>query len=131
MSELDRKGLHYRVWIGAIIVVGIAGILWPSLLDLSSSLGAWITAGVVLLVCLLVPQVLSLFYRLSKKLLLSAKVLIWAIILGIIFFGVVLPCGLLIRLLGKDPMCRNRNLNVDSYRRISKAPDPTHMGRQF
>ena len=131
MSELDGKGLHYFVWIVAIIVVGIAGILWPPLLNLSSSLWFWMTAGVVLLVCLLVPQALRLFYRLSKKLFLSATVLIWVLILGIIFYGVVLPCGLLIRLLGKDPMCRNWDPNADSYRRISKTPDPTHMGRQF
>ena len=54
------------------------------------------------------------------------------IILSVLFFGVVLPLGLLMRLFGKDPVARRRDASATSYR-IAAAPqaDPKSMEKPF
>ena len=62
------------------------------------------------------------------------EVLAWIntrIILGVVFYGVVTPLGLLMRLFSRDPMRRQFDRAGESYR-IPRVPRPaTHMLRQF
>jgi hypothetical protein len=63
-----------------------------------------------------------------------AEVLAWVntrIVLGIVFYGVVTPIGLVMRLLGRDSMHRQFERQGQSYR-VARTPRPaTHMLRQF
>lgn len=53
------------------------------------------------------------------------------ILLGVIFYGIVAPMGLCMRLMGKDPMHRGFRRDVETYR-VRRQPRPrTHMMRQF
>lgn len=53
------------------------------------------------------------------------------IILAIGFFGILLPVGLTMRLLGKDPMRRRTVPGCNSYR-LTRTPRPgLHMRQQF
>jgi hypothetical protein len=53
------------------------------------------------------------------------------IILGFIFFAVVTPIGIVRRLLGKDPMGRNTQPALDSYR-VPRTPRPaSHLTKQY
>ena len=47
------------------------------------------------------------------------------IILGVLFYVIVLPMGLIMRLFGKDPMARKRDESASSYRieSVSEAKD--------
>ena len=53
------------------------------------------------------------------------------VILGIVYYAVVLPYGVVLRLLGKDPMTRRWDPAADSYRSVSMKPDPSQMKRPF
>jgi hypothetical protein len=53
------------------------------------------------------------------------------IILGLIFYGVVTPIGILRRLLGKDPMGRQFGAHLNSYRVIKKPRPSSHLTRQY
>jgi hypothetical protein len=55
------------------------------------------------------------------------------LVMGLIYFGLVTPLGLLMRLSGKDPMQRRFDPTASSYwiEREPKGPDPTTMERQF
>jgi Saxitoxin biosynthesis operon protein SxtJ len=124
-----RQLRHFGLLVGGIF--GAMG-LWP-LLWRQQSPRAW---GVALAVALIVPalvapRVLARPYRAWMKL---AEVLAWIntrILLGVVFYGVVTPIGLLMRLLKRDPMRRQLEPHGDSYR-VRCAPRPaTHMLRQF
>ncbi len=53
------------------------------------------------------------------------------IILGIIYYLLITPMGLIMRLMGKDPMHRTLAKNTDTYR-IVRPPRPRqHMRNQF
>jgi Saxitoxin biosynthesis operon protein SxtJ len=117
-----------------LLVGGIFGVigLWP-LLWRQQSPRLWaLTLFVVLVVpALAAPRVLAPAYRAWMKL---AEVLAWVntrIVLGVVFYGVVTPIGLVMRALGRDPMRRQFDRTGDSYR-VPCTPRPaTHMLRQF
>ena len=51
------------------------------------------------------------------------------ILLGIVFFLVILPIGLVMRLLRIDPMARGFDAESDSYRTVSKQQDAFSLER--
>ena len=53
------------------------------------------------------------------------------IILGIMFYLLIFPIGLLLKVFGKDAMNRKLDANSDSYRRISKQRDRKHLEKPF
>jgi hypothetical protein len=117
-----------------VLVGGIFGVigLWP-LLWRQQSPRLWAVALAVALVLpgLVAPSILAPAYRAWMKL---AEVLAWVntrIVLGVVFYGVVTPIGLVMRLTGRDPMRRRYDRAGESYR-IRCTPRPaSHMMRQF
>jgi hypothetical protein len=53
------------------------------------------------------------------------------IILGMIFYVIVTPIGIIRRWLGKDPMGRNLRPDLDSYRVIRKPRPASHLTKQY
>jgi Saxitoxin biosynthesis operon protein SxtJ len=117
-----------------LLVGGIFGVigLWPLLWRAQSPrLWALTLAVVLILPALVAPRILAPAYRAWMKL---AEVLAWVntrIVLGVVFYGVVTPIGLLMRLTGRDPMRRRLDQASESYR-VRCTPRPaSHMLRQF
>ena len=79
------------------------------------------------------PQVLAPLNRLWLKLGLFLHKIVNPIVLGIMFYGVVTPTGLLMRLLGKDPLRLKRDAGARSYwiKRTPPGPKPESLGEQF
>jgi saxitoxin biosynthesis operon SxtJ-like protein len=117
-----------------LLVGGIFGAmgLWP-LVWRHQSPRLWAMALAVALVvpALVAPRVLAPAHRAWMAL---AEVLAWVntrILLGLVFYLVVTPIGLLMRLLRRDPMRRQLEPAGESYR-VRCTPRPaTHMLRQF
>jgi hypothetical protein len=117
-----------------LLVGGIFGVigLWP-LLWRQQSPRLWALALAVALVlpALMAPPILAPAYRAWMKL---AEVLAWVntrIVLGVVFYGIVTPIGLVMRLTGRDPMRRRFDQAGETYR-IRCTPRPaSHMTRQF
>ena len=53
------------------------------------------------------------------------------IILGIVFYVIVTPIGIIRRWLGKDPMGRQLRPDLDSYRVIRKPRPASHLTKQY
>ena len=53
------------------------------------------------------------------------------IILGAMFYLLIFPIGLMLKVFGKDAMNRKLDANSDSYRRVSKQRDRTHLEKPF
>jgi saxitoxin biosynthesis operon SxtJ-like protein len=86
--------------------------------------------------CLLVPAVVfprSLVW-VHKGWMAIGHVMGWIntrIILGVVFYLIVTPIGILRRWLGKDPMGRKLRPDIDSYRVIRKPRPASHLTRQY
>jgi hypothetical protein len=64
----------------------------------------------------------------------AGQVLGWIntrIILGVVFYLVVTPIGLLRRLLGKDPMGRRLKPELETYRMVCKPRPGSHLKKQY
>ena len=116
------------------LVGGIFGAigLWPMVWRHQGP-RQWALALAIALVlpALVAPRVLAPVHRAWMAL---GEVLAWIntrIILGVVYYGVVTPIGLVMRLTGRDPMRRQFDRAAESYR-IRCVPRPaTHMLRQF
>jgi saxitoxin biosynthesis operon SxtJ-like protein len=120
---------HFGFLVGGIF--GLIG-LWPMLWRHQSP-RLWALALTVLLVvpALVAPRTLAPVYRVWMA---AGEVLAWIntrIILGVVFYLVVTPIGLVMRLTNHDPMRRKFEQAGESYR-VRCVPRPaTHMMRQF
>ena len=95
-------------------------------------LAAVLALGAALvLLALVAPRALAPAHRAWMTL---AAMLAWIntrILLGLVFYGVVTPIGLVMRLVGRDPIERRLDPARTSYR-VLRVPRPgAHMTRQF
>jgi hypothetical protein len=124
-KELRRFGL---------LVGGVMGAigLWP-LVVRGGGLRTWAIGVSALLVgpALLRPESLGLAYRLWMTLAAGLAWLNTRIVLGLVFYAVVTPMGLVGRAFGHDPMRRRFERGATSYRVSRTARPAGHMRRQF
>jgi hypothetical protein len=105
-----------------ILIPWIWGFAWP--------LWPLIVAGVLAAMALIYPRSLGPVYTVWMR---FADVLGWIntrIILGVIFFLIFFPFGMLMRLFN-DPMRRKIDPSADSYRIASNPTKPENMERPF
>ena len=106
--------------------------LWPTVFRHEQPrLVILVLAGLLLLLASLFPRSLRPAYRVWMAL---GHVLGWVntrIILSVMFYILFMPVGLVMRLLGKDPMLRKFERNIDTYRVIRQPRPSSHMKHQF
>src|SRR5262245_14520819 len=90
-------------------------------------------AGLFLAAALLYPAVLNPLNRLWLKFGLLLHKVVNPILMAFVFFGTVLPIGLVMRALGKDPLRLKRQPDANSYwiERRPPGPAPKSMKDQF
>ena len=118
-------------WVFVIVFVVIG--CWP-LLAANPPRWGWLTAAaVMLLVTLVAPALLALPNRLWMKFGALLHRIVSPVILGILFYGVVTPTGLLMRAFGMDKLRIRRGGTATSYwiERQPPGPKPESMNHQF
>jgi hypothetical protein len=122
IKELDAKGLRdFGLTTGGIVAV-LFGLFFPWLLERPTPAWPWVIAGVLALWGLSAPTSLRPVYRGWMKFGLLLSKVTTPIIMGIVFYVVVTPMGVVRRMMGKDSLAR-RFEPTASYRVPSlKAP---------
>jgi hypothetical protein len=129
-KETSAKQLrHFGLLVGGIF--GVIG-LWPMVWR-HQPMRTWALVLAVALIVpgLVAPRILAPVHRIWMKL---GEGLAWIntrIILGVVFYVVVTPLGLLMRLVSHDPMRRQLERTGETYRIRCKPRPATHMLRQF
>ena len=117
--------------LGAIVAF-LFGLLLPWFFASNIPLWPWVVSAILLVPALLLPSLLSPVY---KTWMCAGYALGWVntrIILGVIFYVLLLPIGLLMRLTGKDPMTRKLNREeAISYRIISHPKNIQQMKEPY
>ena len=114
---LDNAGLRKFGLTTGVIIVALFAFFFPWVFDIANMpMWPWIVAAVLWLPALLMPYTLQPVYKAWMKI---GHAIGWVntrIILGVLFYVLVLPMGLLMRLFGKDPMARKLDSAASSYR---------------
>jgi hypothetical protein len=129
-QEITRKELRqFGVLVGGVFsVIG----LWP-LIFRGAPPRFWALAigGLLIVSGLLLPRTLSPVHRGWMAI---GHVLGWIntrIILSLVFYGMITPMGMIMRLLGKDPLRLGTAGEVESHR-VNRTPrERTHMRKLF
>lgn len=125
-AQLRKFGL-----VSGAIVIALFGVALPWLFDYSWPLWPWILAATLALWALLAPASLFIVYRVWMSFGNVAGWINTRIILGLIFYLVILPIGILLRLFGKDPMARKIDRSSKSYRVISARAEKDHIEKPY
>jgi len=128
---LDNVMLRDFGLITGSILAGLFGLFFPWLLEFNFPLWPWAIAITLFSFALIRPRLLRPVYRVWMAIGNVLGYINSRIILGLVFYFVVLPTGLLLRLFGKDPMSRSFSNQAASYRIHSKKPDRKQVERPF
>ena len=131
IPELDRAGLRsFGFTTGAIVVV-LFGLFFPWVLERPWPLWPWIILAVLAGMGLVVPMWLRPIYRGWMRFGLFMSKIMTPLVLGIVFYLMYWPMGLLRRLFGGDKMARSFSKEMNSYRVESTRHPPKSLERPF
>jgi len=125
-QELRNFGLTT----GAIVAI-LFGLLLPWLFNRAWPVWPWVAAAVLWAWALMLPASLKPVYIGWMKV---GYILGWIntrIILGLMFYTVFFAVGLILKVLGKDPMSRKIDKSIESYRIASRVHNKDHVERPF
>lgn len=125
-QELRKFGL-----ILSGVFIGAFGLIFPLLLSKPMPNWPWIVGTVILLPTMTKPAWLKAIYIPWMKI---GHILGWIntrIILGLIFFVLITPTGLIRRLLGKDSLGLTFDKKATTYRKIVPSQGIQHMEKPF
>ena len=130
IAELDNQGLRKFGLVTGAIVVGLFAFFLPWLLEHPWPLWPWILAAGLWIPALLFPGVLKPVYKGWMKFGAVLGFVNTRIILGLFFFLILAPIGLVMRLFGYDPMHRVVGA-PGSYRVPSRNRSADNMERPY
>ena len=124
-AELRKFGL-----VTAAMLVLFFDVLIPWIWDFAPPVWPLVVASILILMALAYPKSLGPVYTVWMK---FANVLGWIntrIILGLIFYTLFMPVGIVVRAVS-DPMRRKQDNESDSYREESRQPKIENMERPY
>ena len=129
---LDRKGYRdFGLVTGAIVAV-LFGLFFPWLLDRALPLWPWIIFAILGSWGLIAPMSLRPVYNVWMKFgLFMGTYIMTPLIMSIVFYGMFVPMGLVMRLFGKDGMARKLDATAESYRISSIKAPAKNLERPF
>ena len=119
IPELDRKGLREF------------GLVFPWLFERAFPIWPWIVFGVLGAWALVAADSLRSVYRAWMRFGLLLGKVTTPLIMGALFFVVIAPVGLIMRLTKSDPMRRRLDRGIASYRIASLKPPRENLEKPF
>ena len=136
IPELDRKGYREFGLVTGAIVAGLFGLLFPFLFGKAFPAEypwwPWILFAVLGSWGLIAPMTLRPIYNVWMKFgLFMGTYIMTPLIMFIVFYGMFMPMGLVMRLFGKDGMARKLDSTAKSYRVASIKSPVKNLERPF
>ncbi len=124
-EELRKFGLI----MGGMLIL-FFGLLIPWIWAFAWPLWPWVAAGVFTAVALIYPPALQPAYWLWMRMGMALGWLNTRILLGFVFYAIIMPIGFVVRLF-HDPLRRRLVGDKTSYRQASKQPKSENLERPF
>jgi hypothetical protein len=118
-------------WVFVIVLAIIA--LWPVVVGGALRWWSLIVSGLVAVVTMAAPALLTIPNRLWQRFGLLLHRIVSPVVLAIMFYLVVTPMGLLMRVFARNTLQLRRDPAAESYwvKREPPGPQPDSMPRQF
>ena len=131
ITELDRKGYRkFGITTGVILVL-LFGLAIPYLFNFNYPVWPWIIAAVLTAWGLVAPLTMKPLYIAWMRFGLIMNWINTRLILGILFYGIFLPFGLVFKITGKDPMRRKISENIVSYKESGELESKSNMENPY
>ncbi len=131
IADLSKKELRdFGLVTGAIFAV-LFGLFIPWVFEHSYPRWPWYVFAALAVPALIVPGVLQPVYKIWMRFGLLISKITTPLILGIVFFVIITPFGLVRRFIAKDAMARSLDTDADSYRVASNKSSVEGMERPF
>ena len=131
IPDLDRHELRKFGFTFGGIIAALFGVILPWLFSFSYPYWPWIVLIVFIIWGLAAPDSIRHFYKLWMRFGLLLNAVMSRIILGIVFYGVVFPTGLIKKIKGGDAMQRKFDDDLSSYRIETERVDRKRMEKPF
>lgn len=116
IPDLDRNELRkFGLVTGAIVAVLFGGLI-PWMWDFRYPIWPWIVFGLLAALAIFAPMLLQSVHRNWMRIGLLISKVTTPILMGVIFFLVIMPVGIIIRLAGRDLLHRKLESSTDTYR---------------
>lgn len=116
-AKLDAAGYRkFGLVTGAIFAV-LFGLLLPWLFEYGWPTWPWILFAVLAVMALVAPMTLQPVYLAWMKFGLVMNWINTRLILGLLFYGMILPIGIFFKLIKRDPLHRKLDRQSTSYRK--------------
>ena len=127
-GNMELRNFGY-VMAGACVALFGLGLPW--LLDRPWPTWPWIVAAIFAGLGKLSPGSLKVVFRMWMKFGIAMSKVTTPLVLGIVFYLVITPFGLIMRLFGRDPLTHDADPACRSYRVASLDRKPEDMERPF
>ncbi len=131
IPDLDRKGLREFAFVTGGIVGVLFGLGFPWLLDRPWPLWPWVITAVLVVWGIAAPATLNPVYRGWMRFGLLLNRIMTPVILGIVYFVVITPMAVIMRIRGRDPLSRAIDRGAATYRIESQKPPIEKMEKPF
>jgi hypothetical protein len=131
IPDSDKIELRIFGFVMAGAIAGLFGLILPWVFDWAWRIWPWAIASLFLILGIGAPQSLRLVFEGWSRLGYLIGRFTTPLILGLIFFAIVAPIGLIRRVISKDPMRRRIDPAITTYKIDSQQPDLEHMERPF
>ena len=111
-------------------VIFIIVALWPLLNDGNIRIWSIIVSIIFLILALLNSKILTPFNKLWMRLGALLGIIVSPIVMGVVYFGIITPIGLIMKLFGKDVLNLKLDKNKKTYWTLKKKI-PSKMKDQF
>jgi len=131
VDKLDAQGYRKFGLVTGAIFAGLFGLLLPWIFGFNFPLWPWILFGILGGLALLIPMALGPIYIVWMK---FGYVMNWIntrLILGILFYGMFVPVGLVLKLLGKVPIAKKFDNKLTTYRKECQQTTKENMENPF
>jgi len=114
-----------------VVIAGLFGLVLPWLFNLTYPYWPWLLAVVFILCALISPSSLKFIYSLWMRFGLFMNRITTPLLLGIVFYLLITPMGLVMRVCGRDVMQLKADPDKQSYRQQSQCRSKESLERPF
>jgi hypothetical protein len=131
IAELDDKGFKRFAYQSGAIIIILFGLLLPWLLGINWPYWPWIVAAVLIAVGQVTPASLRPVYRVWMRFGMLMHGITTPLILGVLFYLVITPIGLFMKMINRNTLDLKMNADVSSYRIASDQRNKNDVEKPF
>lgn len=121
---------EFGIVTGALFAL-VFGLLLPWLFELALPTWPWIVLAILVTWGIVAPATLRLVYVAWMKLAVGLSKVTTPIVMGLVFYLVIVPAGIIFRMVADDPLKRAREADLDSYRVQSQQPKTANLEKPY